>query len=387
MHAIDLDANATTPLAPEVLEAMRPHWRAGGNPESRHQLGRASRRAWEKARGDIARILGADSSEVLFTSGGTEANNLALFGLLARQDATAHAVTSPIEHPAVAAPLKQLQQQGVELTTLKVARNGVMEVDDYRAAFRSETKLAALMLANNETGALQPVAELAEAASAHGILVHTDAVQAVGRVPVDFHRLGVATLAASAHKLHGPPGIGVLVVRKGTILAPQLFGGGQQATLRPGTPAVALAVGMAEALNLWQRQAELIAGRQSRLRDHLEHALVAAIGRDQVVRHGPRDERLRLPQTLCLGFPGLDANALLLQFDLTGICVSIGSACASGTTQPSPTLVAMNVEPNALKASLRFSLNAFTDDSIINQAIEHIVPILQSARESHAPTQ
>ncbi len=264
MHAIYLDHNATTALDPEVLEAMRPHWLRGGNPESRHAAGRAARRALDGAREAVARILNADPLEIVFTSGGTEANNLALFGLLGNGAGTGdgaraggapgHLVTSAIEHPAVAEPVDRLEADGWAVDRSPIGADGLASPEAMAAAIRPNTRLATLMLANNETGAIQPVGDLSARAAARGVPVHTDAVQAVGRVPVDFHALGVATLAASAHKFHGPSGVGVLLVRKGVRLGPGLLGGGQQGGVRPGTVPVALCVGLAVAL-------EALAGR------------------------------------------------------------------------------------------------------------------------------
>ncbi len=377
MTPIDLDQNATTPLDPAVLEAMRPHWLAGGNPESRHAAGRSARRAWERARESVARRLGAEPSEVVFTSGGTEANNLAIFGLMGSEpDRASHVVASPIEHPAVAGPVERLEAGGVAVSRPEVGPDGLARAEAMADAIQSGTRLATLILAHNETGAIQPVGDLARRAAVCGVPVHTDAVQAVGRVAVDFHALGVATLAASAHKFHGPAGVGLLLVRQGVTLAPRLFGGGQQSGLRPGTPPVALAVGLAAALERWHGEAEARIGRWRRLRDRLEAALIAALGPSRVVRHGPADEARRLPQTLHLGFPGLDGDALLMQLDLAGVAASLGSACASGSTQPSATLVAMRVPEDRLRSSVRFSLGATTTEAEIDEAVRRVAAVV-----------
>lgn len=374
---IYLDHNATSPLDPEVLEAMRPHWLAAGNPESRHSAGRSARRAWEGAKESVARILGADPSEVIFTSGGTEANNLAIFGLAGAEHDPGHVVSSPIEHPAIAEPVARLEAAGFAVARPPVSSEGLADAEKMAATFRDGTRLAALMLANNETGALQPVARLAELAQDRGIAVHTDAVQAVGRIPVDFRALGVATLAASAHKFHGPVGAGVLLVRKGVRLGSRLFGGGQQQGRRPGTVAVPLAVGLARALELWQAELEARLARWSALRGRLETGLVEALGPGRVVRNGPADDALRLPQTANLGFPGLDGDALLMQLDLAGVAASLGSACASGSTRPSPTLVAMRVPDDRLRSSVRFSLGANTTEADIEAALPRIVAVVE----------
>jgi len=377
MPSIDLDQNATTPLDPAVLDAMRPHWLAGGNAESRHSAGRAARRALGEARDSVARLLNASPGEVVFTSGGTEANNLAIFGLMGASGPWAHLVSSPIEHPAVAEAVATLEAAGHAVDRPGVDAEGRADADAMARAIRpGSTRLATLMLANNETGAIQPVAALADRAAERGVRVHTDAVQAVGRIAVDFHALGVATLAASAHKFHGPAGVGLLLVREGVGLAPRLFGGGQQGGRRPGTPAVALAVGLARALERWRDEAEDRAGRWSSLRDRMEAALVAALGPGAVVRNGPVDPADRLPQTLNVGFPGLDGDALLMQLDLAGVSASLGSACASGATEPSPTLLAMRVPADRLRSSVRFSFGAATTGAEVDEAVRRVVAVV-----------
>jgi cysteine desulfurase len=213
-----------------------------GNAESRHSFGRSARRAWDLAKETVARVLGAEPTEVIFTSGGTEANNLAIFGLAGAETSPGHVVTSPIEHPAISEPISRLEAAGFAVDRVPVNGQGLADASRMAATFRDDTRFATLMLANNETGAIQPVDELVSLASARGIPVHTDAVQAVGRIPVHFHNLGVTTLAASAHKFHGPPGIGLLLVKSGVRLGSRLFGGGQQQGRRPGTVAVPLAV-------------------------------------------------------------------------------------------------------------------------------------------------
>jgi cysteine desulfurase len=382
MDRIYLDNNATTALDPDVLEAMRPHFLAAGNAESRHAAGRAARRAWDEARDTVAAILGADPSEVIFTSGGTEANNLAIFGLAGAEHEPGHVVSSPMEHPAIAEPVARLEAAGFAVDRPGIDDQGLADADAMAATGRDDTRLATLMLANNETGAIQPVARLAALAQAHDppIPVHTDAVQAVGRIAVDFHALGATTLAASAHKFHGPVGVGLLLVRRGVRLGSRLFGGGQQQGRRPGTVAVPLAVGLAAALANWERAADARTARWTRLRDCLEAELTAALGAC-VVRNGPADDDRRLPQTVNLGFPGLDGDALLMQLDLAGVCASLGSACTSGSTRPSPTLVAMRVPDDRLRSSVRFSLGATTTEAEIDAAIPRIVHAVRQAGE------
>jgi cysteine desulfurase len=373
---IYLDNNATTAVDPEVLEAMRPYFLTAGNAESRHAAGRAARRGWDCARESVAAILGAGPGEVIFTSGGTEANNLAVFGLAGAEDDPGHVVCSPIEHPAVAEPVARLEASGFAVDRPEVDTEGRADARVMAAAIRDSTRFTTLMLANNETGAVQPVAMLAALAEARGVPVHTDAVQAVGRIPVDFHALGVATLAASAHKFHGPPGVGLLLVRSGMRLGSRLFGGSQQQGRRPGTVAVPLAVGLARALELWHKQARARADRWTRMCDRLHAGLITALGANRVALNGPTDPAARLPQTLNLAFPGLDGDALLMQLDLAGVCASLGSACASGSTRLSPTLVAMRVPADRLRSSVRFSLGATTTEAEIDEAIARVAGVV-----------
>lgn len=381
---IYLDNNATTPLDPEVLEAMRPYFLTAGNAESRHTAGRRARRAWETARETVARILGADPGEVIFTSGGTEANNLAIFGLAGIEPGPGHIVSSPLEHPAVAEPVGRLEADGFLVDRAPVNTEGLADAEQMASRFTNCTRLTTLMLANNETGGIQPVQKLAELAIPRGIPVHTDAVQAVGRIPVDFHALGVATLAASAHKFHGPVGIGLLLVRKGVKLRSWLVGGGQQQGRRPGTVAVPLAIGLATALERWQTEAETRTMRWIALRDRLETGLVSALGREQIVRNGPIASALRLPQTINIGFVGLDGDALMMQLDLEGIAASLGAACVSGSRRPSPTLIAMQVPGDRLRSSVRFSLGASTTQAEIDEAVSRIVRVVAQIRGMRA---
>jgi cysteine desulfurase len=374
---IYLDHNATTPLDPDVLCAMSPYFLTAGNAESRHAFGRSARRAWDEARESVAQILGADPAEVIFTSGGTEANNLAVFGLAGAETSPGHVISSTIEHPAIAEPLARLEATGFAVDRLAVDGQGLVNAAEMAMAFQADTRFATLMLANNETGAVQPVQELAAQAASRGIPVHTDAVQAVGRIPVDFHDLNVTTLAASAHKFHGPVGIGLLLVKNGVRLGSRLFGGGQQQGRRPGTIAVPLAVGLATALKKWHDHFKARITRWTSLRDRLESGLIYALGPSHIVRNGPVEDNQRLPQTLNIGFVGLDGDTLLMQLDLVGIAASLGSACASGSTRPSPTLMAMRVPDNRLRSSVRFSFGASTSEAEIDEAIRRIVQLIR----------
>lgn len=383
MNRINLDQNATTPIDPEVLEAMRPYWHLGSNPESRHSAGRAARRAWNSALETIARVLHAEPDEVILTSGGTESSNLAILGLAHRHQPPAHLLSSALEHPAVAEPINWLEKAGFAADRAEPGEDGLIDAPNMAALARPDTRLATLILAHNEVGTLEPVAELAALLNPRNIPLHTDAVQAVGRIPVDFHALGASTLAASAHKLHGPPGIGLLLVRRGTRLDPLTFGGGQQSGLRPGTPPLPLAVGFAAALDRWDRSFEARTRLWKTLRDRLETQIRQELGPERVVRVGPLDDARRLPQTLLLGFPGVEGEPLLMQLDLAGLDASIGSACASGSTRPSPSLQAMKVSDKWLRSAVRFSLGAFTSEAEIDEAARRVAaavrPLPQTA--------
>jgi len=384
MHEpIYLDHNASTPVLPEVAEAMRACLAAPFlNPASQHEFGRRARRALEDARERIAELLGArtggsDPDRVIFTSGGTEANNLAVFGLAEAGDGRfngpasrcGHVIVSAIEHPSVTAAADELARHGWRVDRLGVDLRGVLRVDPMAELLRPETRLVAAMLGQNETGVLQPVGKLAAICARQGVPLHTDAAQVVGKLPVDFRALGVSTLSVAAHKFHGPLGIGVLVVRHGVELRPRLFGGFQQAGVRPGTEPVALAAGMCRALELWHAEREDRASRLRRLRERFEQ-LIARGWPDAVVigRDAPR-----LPHTSNIAFVGLDRQALFMAVDLAGVACSTGSACASGSSEPSPALAAMGCPPAVFGSALRFSLGATTTGEQVDEAARRIL--------------
>ena len=356
---IYLDNNATTPLAPEAAEAMaRAAKDCWGNPSSQHSFGRRARQVLEDAREAIGSLLGADLAgfppdRVIFTSGGTEANNLALFGLIGKQPA--HLIISQVEHPSVTAVAEALAARGhCTVDTLPVAPSGEVIADDLRSRLRPDTRLVSVMLANNETGVLQPVQRISQIAAEAGVPVHTDAVQPVGKLPVNFRSLGVATMTATAHKFHGPIGIGVLIIRAGIELEPMLFGGHQQEGFRPGTEPVVLAAGMRAALEAWHREADARRQRMQALRDEFESLLLAEC--PDLIVHGRQANRL--PHTSHIAFPGADGQALAMALDLAGVACSTGSACASGSSRPSPILLAMGLPEGLARASLRFSFGA-----------------------------
>jgi cysteine desulfurase len=380
MPPIYLDHNATTPLLPEVAAAMAECQSAGfANPESQHQLGRRARRMLEDAREGIAAILGVDlqrrpPDHLIFTSGGTEANNLALFGMAGASGAgnSPRIAVSSIEHPSVSQAAKALARRGFRLDILPVSQDGLVCIDRFKSLLDERPRLVSIMAANNETGVLQPIRELAALAATAGVPLHTDAVQAVGKTPVNFREWTVAAMSIASHKFNGPRGVGALTVRGDAPLDPILFGGFQEEGLRPGTQPVALAVGMHAALESFHREQVERTARIARLRDRLEAALVAAW--PSAVIHGATAPRL--PNTTCVAFPGHDRQALAMALDLAGVACSTGSACASGSSEPSPTLLAMGLADELVGSSIRFSLGATTTADEINEAIKRIAGVL-----------
>jgi cysteine desulfurase len=378
MESIYLDNNATTPLVPAVWEAMRPFLtEIHGNPASAHRIGRRARQALEDAREQTAGLLGADADEVVFTSGATEANNLALFGLAG--PAPGHLIASPIEHPCVLEPLARLAADGFAVSWLPVDAAGSVCLSALPDLLRPETRLLTLMLANHETGAVQPVRELAALAGG-GPAVHCDAAQAVGKMPVHFHDLGVTALTLSAHKFHGPKGVGALLLRRGAKLRPLLLGGHQQRGRRPGTEPVALAVGLAVALELAHREGEQRREQVLRLRTLFLERLRA--GAAPVVLNGP--ETGGVPHTVNVSFPGCRADALLMNLDLVGVCCSTGSACSSGSLLPSPVLRAMGVPPEVLHSAMRFSFSPLLTEAEADEAARRVVAVVTRLRGSSA---
>jgi cysteine desulfurase len=377
---IYLDHNSTTLIDPRVLQAMSDCYAVGyANPASDHAAGRKARRALEAARDGIARILGVDrstthSAQIVFTSGGTEANNLALRGVVGRPPG--RVIISAIEHPSVVGAAHHLQSLGFDVRLLGVTSDGVVETEKLARIIDDNTRVVSVMMGNHETGVLQPIEELARICDTRNVPLHTDAVQVVGKLPVSFDRSGVSLLSGSAHKFHGPRGIGILVVRHGTQLTPILHGGFQQRGLRPGTESVALAVGMHAALALWHEEATERTRHMERLRDRLQTRLFE---RDSaVVVNGATAPRL--PHTLNISFPGLDRQALLMALDQEGICCSAGSACASGSSEPSPVLSAMGCPEPIVAGSLRLSLGMQTSEIEVDRAAEVLLRVASRLR-------
>jgi cysteine desulfurase len=340
------DHNSTTPVDSRVADVMDRANRDGfGNASSIHRAGQNARQMLEQARRGIARALGAHESEIIFTSGGTESNNLAIRGMLKPGQ---HAITSAIEHPSVLEPFRQMEREGVAVTYLPVKAAGFVDAAAVAAAIRPETALVSLMTANNETGAIQPVAEVAELLRGRGILFHSDGVQAVGKIPVDLRRMGVDLFSASGHKIYAPKGCGMLYVRKGIRLEPLHLGGRHERGLRAGTENVAGAVAMECALGLCSRDEER---RMAEIRDEFERRLLREMPDVKInAAAAPR-----LPNTSNVFFPGRSGEALLIALDMRGICVSTGSACSGGSIEPSPVLLAMGLTAKEARGCIRFS--------------------------------
>ena len=374
-----LDHNATTPVDPEVFEAMVPFLREKwGNPSSIHGLGSQARAPLEAARRVVAQTLNCTARRIVFTSGGSEANNLALWGTMRRLGRPGgHLVTSAIEHPAVLTACRALQEQGCDLTVLPVNGRGLVDPQGLRRAIRPDTVLVSVMLANNETGAIQPVAELAAIAREHGIVFHCDAVQALGKIPLDVEELGVDLLSLSAHKAHGPKGVGALYVRKGSEPAPLIYGGGQEHGLRSGTENVAGIVGFGKACELALRRLNHGAMKEvARLRDRLEAGIHGLLPRARCL--GPPEQRL--PNTLNLTLPEIRGESLVLHLDRKGICFSSGSACKSGNPEPSHALLAMGLSTEEAHCAVRFSLGTGTTEEEIDTTLECLDRTLRETR-------
>lgn len=385
---LDLDHNATTRPHPEVVETMARCFRdAYGNPGSRHAAGRTARKVLETSRESVAEILGAKPGEVVFTSGGTEATNMAIFGLAGGVDvARSTDAPAPVvlltagEHPATTESCNRLSQSGWKQQRLDVDSDGRLIPDRFDDLPWNDVRLATVILAHNETGVVQDLTPLIERARSHQVPVHVDAVQAVGKIPVDFAALGATTLCLGAHKFHGPRGVGALLLREGVTLTPYTFGGHQEAGRRAGTECVALVAGMARALELWHADRERITEHVAALRDRLEHGLSEAC--PPVVVNGSREHRL--PNTLNISFPGLDGEALLVALDLEDVGCSLGSTCASGSAEPAPALLAMGKPPEVYQSAVRFSLGIENTAEEIDEAVERISRVVASLRTPQA---
>jgi cysteine desulfurase len=379
---IYLDHNATTPVRDEVVDAMLPVLRHRyGNPSSTHAFGSEARADLDRARARVAALMGAAPEEVIFTAGATEANNAAIGGLLRRRAGRQrHVVTTTIEHPSVAEPLAALESEGWQIRPVRVDSEGRVNPDEVAAAIRAETALVSAIWANNETGVIQPIEAIAEIAAARGCVVHVDATQAVGKIPVDLRHVPVDLLSASAHKLNGPKGTGCLIVRGDLGLDPWIRGGPQERRRRGGTQNVAGIVGFGVACELAARELEERAETCRGLRDRLWHGIQAKVPR---VRRNGSSEHV-LPNTLNVEFERAAGDVLLEALDLEGVAVSAGAACASGTIEPSPVLVAMGRSPAAALGSVRFSVGHGVDESQIDRVVSLLPDLVERARAAAA---
>lgn len=367
MDLIYADNNATTQMAPEVLEAMRPYLEgAYGNPSSLHQLGGQAAEAVDQARERVARLVGASPSEILFTSGGTESDNLAILSALAPQSDKNHLVTTAVEHPAVLTLSEHLEdKRGVRVSRVGVAPDGTLAPEAVEKAIDEGTAIVSVMGANNETGVMLPIAAIAAICREHKVLFHTDAVQLAGKAPIDVSKARINFLSLSGHKFHGPKGVGVLYVRKGTRVRPMIRGGSQERKRRAGTENVPAIVGMGMAAELALRDGARQQARLAALRDRLEQGLLAACRHASVNGAGAP----RIPNTSNISFPYLEAEAILISLDREGICASSGSACSSGSPEPSHVLRAMRVPYTHARGSIRFSLSRYNTEAEIDRII------------------
>lgn len=387
MQQVYFDHNATTPVDPDVLSAMLPYFsQEFGNPNSVHSFGQSGRGAVERARAAVAALIGARPSEIVFTSGGTEADNLAIFGALAasaRQDGdsargqTAHVVTTTIEHHAVLHSCDALERRGVEITRVPVGPNGVVDPEHIRRALRPETVLVTVMLANNELGSLQPIEEIGRIINEAGVLYHTDAVQAAGKVPLNVTALDVDLLSLSAHKFYGPKGIGALFVRKGVQLEPLLYGSRGEGGRRAGTENVSGIVGLGKAAELARERLAEQGSQVGALRDRLEQGLLKSVPGARVNGGSAK----RLPNTCNILFPSVESESLVIALDLQGIACSAGAACLSGAVDPSHVLAAIGLSAAEARSSIRLSLGRTTTPDDVDLALRVIPEAVARQRE------
>jgi len=378
MRRVYLDNNATTPLAPEVFEAMKPYLAQDyGNASSIHWFGQQARAAVESAREQVARLLNARSSEIVFTSGGTESDNAAILGIVeAAKSDSKHVVTTAIEHHAVLYTAKALEKRGVRVTYARVGSSGVVDPADVERAIRPDTVLISVMHANNELGTIQPLEEIGRIAGERDIYFHTDAVQSVGKIPVDVEKLGVDLIALSAHKLHGPQGVGALYLRKGTVLKPLLYGGHHERDRRPGTENLAGIVGLGKASELARERMAEEGVRLRVLRDRLEQSIREKAPLVSV--NGDRGRRL--PTTTNMSFDYIEGEGFVIALDLRGVACSTGAACSSGSLEPSHVLSAIGLSPEQARSSIRFSLGRFNTDQDIDRTLEVLPAVVEQLR-------
>jgi len=383
MNRVYLDYNATTPVEPGVLDAMLPYFSVEfGNASSIHTFGQKARAAVETAREHVAALLGARPQEIFFTSGGTESDNHAIFGIVSPSRASRpHVITSFVEHEGVLNACQALEKQGVDVTYLPVDQDGLIDLEDLRGALRPETVLVTIMHANNELGTVQPLEQIGAVAKEADVYFHTDAVQSAGKIPIDVNQFHLDLLSLSGHKLYAPKGIGVLYVRGGTRLRQLLYGGHHQRGVRPGTENVAGIVGLGKAAEIARYSLANDAKRLSALRDQLEHGLLHRVPHSRI--NGGRAPRT--PNTANLVFPGVEGEALLIALDLKGLACSTGAACSSGAVEPSHVLTAIGLPAEDARASLRFSLGRHSTQTDIDFALR-VVPAAVAQLRQLSPT-
>lgn len=378
MRTVYVDNNATTKVAPEVLETMLPYFSEYyGNPSSMHFFGGQVQKKVDEARAKVADFLGADPSEIVFTSCGTESDNAAILGTLDSYPEKRHLITTRVEHPAVWNVSTYLGRKGYRVTELPVDREGRLDLDELRESLTDETALVTIMYANNETGVIFPIEEIGEIVKARGIPFHTDAVQAAGKIPLNMKKSKVDMLSISGHKLHAPKGIGILYIRKGTKFSPFMIGGHQEKGRRGGTENVPYIIGLGKACELAKRHLDEENTRIKALRDYLEAKILEKIPNTLV--NGDRVNRL--PNTLSVSFEYVEGESILLLLSDMGICASSGSACTSGSLEPSHVLRAMGVPFTAAHGSVRFSLSIYNTKEEMDYIIEHLPPIIQRLRD------
>ena len=378
-NMIYMDHSATSPVDPEVFEAMKPYFQEEfGNASTLYKLGRDGKRAMENARAQVASIIGAEPKDIIFTSGGTESDNIAIKGTVYKlKNKGRHIITSNIEHPAVHETCKYLEKNGFEVTYVPVGTNGLLKASDVEAAIKDDTILITVMHANNEIGTIQPIAEIGKIAHENGILFHTDAVQSVGKIPVDVNALNVDMLSISSHKLYGPKGIGALYIKKGVRLEPIIHGGGHERGLRPGTENVPAIVGFGKACQLAEENLEEESARLTRLRDKLVDAVLEQ--NEEAYLNGDREKRL--PGNANFRFTGIEGESLILHLDSKGIAASTGSACSSTKLEPSQVLMAIGLEEVEAHGSLRISLGRENTEEDIDHAITSIKEVVDTLRK------
>ncbi|HEV2618114.1 MAG TPA: cysteine desulfurase family protein [Candidatus Acidoferrales bacterium] len=378
IRRVYLDYNATTPVAPDVLGAMLPFFTEGyGNASSIHSAGQNARAAVETARQSVAALIGAKPSEIVFTGGGTEADNLAILGFVAAmRREKRHVICSAIEHSAVRNAVEALEKQGIEVTWLPISSDGIVDPEDVRRALRPETILITVMHANNELGTIQPVAEIGRIAFESDVYLHTDAVQSAGKIPIDVNELKVDFLSLSAHKLYGPKGVGALYVRENTPLEPILFGGTHERDRRPGTENVPGIVGLGKAAEIARAHLAADAERVAALRNHFEEGILSRVPESHV--NGNRTHRV--PNTTNITFPHAAGESLVIAFDLQGVQCSGGAACSSGAVLPSHVLRAIGLPHGEAKSTLRFSLGRLTTPEDVDYALEVIPGVVERLR-------